>query len=618
MRWLAYRVPRKNKADIFYIPYEPFTFLEAAGRSYIHETRKEDRFEVQLLAPKIEDVDAEFLQNQVKGGILDTIYRDEKFVNDMLMRLITRYIGMLEYFWVKYVIPTASLTWGIYYGFTAGTSFDVLFGAYLFKGREFFVNKIRKEVKEYHERVKRGIEWSFKDLADVKQVEHKGLKRLKEIIENTEDKTEAYIKAMHACEELGLPELKEFYAMSAPIEEQTIQEPHLGFALQNKPKENLKREFTRKSYPKGELTKDPGMDLFDYKVSAKCLYKIKTFHDLDLEVKRAAKGIGAEEITLSTTPKGYDINAYEIGNSRAYEKILIKAGMHGREPAGPLAVLQMMKSFENEGRYTDDVLRNSQIIFMPCDDPEGFTMGAWMAVDMEGHEEHWPPQERIVRYRDTNGVWGDRARSPRIIAIQDYIRKEIERPTLGYDLHETIGKFADLVYKGAGILSIEDFHIPEETRQRLESMYRRPEGKIARALSKIPFAIRRHLPFIGKEYAYHTLKKIPAFEVGEVMMRHVRERGLKTYRGEYQKLLEQPTPGQAPQLLTFDEGRAVDGPLLFDLEIRVCTAWLHDEFETLAYTTETFQNPLDERVLEHVAFVEAGIEKKLRLGKYAP
>jgi len=516
------------------------------------------------------------------------------------------------------VIPTASLTWGIYYGFTAGTSFDVLFGAYLFKGREFFVNKIRKEVKEYHERVKRGIEWSFKDLADVKQVEHKGLKRLKEIIENTEDKTEAYIKAMHACEELGLPELKEFYAMSAPIEEQTIQEPHLGFALQNKPKENLKREFTRKSYPKGDLTKDPGMDLFDYKVSAKCLYKIKTFHDLDLEVKRAAKGIGAEEITLSTTPKGYDINAYEIGNSRAYEKILIKAGMHGREPAGPLAVLQMMKSFENEGRYTDDVLRNSQIIFMPCDDPEGFTMGAWMAVDMEGHEEHWPPQERIVRYRDTNGVWGDRARSPRIIAIQDYIRKEIERPTLGYDLHETIGKFADLVYKGAGILSIEDFHIPEETRQRLESMYRRPEGKIARALSKIPFAIRRHLPFIGKEYAYHTLKKIPAFEVGEVMMRHVRERGLKTYRGEYQKLLEQPTPGQAPQLLTFDEGRAVDGPLLFDLEIRVCTAWLHDEFETLAYTTETFQNPLDERVLEHVAFVEAGIEKKLRLGKYAP
>jgi len=244
-------------------------------------------------------------------------------------------------------------------------------------------------------------------------------------------------------------------------------------------------------------------------------------------------------------------------------------------------------------------------------------MRAWMAVDMEGHEEHWPPQERIVRYRDTNGVWGDRAQSPRIIAIQEYIRKEIEKPTLGYDLHETIGKFADLVYKGAGILSIEDFHIPEKTRQRLESMHRRPEGRIARALSKIPFEIRRYLPFIDKEYAYHAMKKIPAFELGEAMMQHVRDRGLKTYRGEYQKLLDQPTPGQAPQLLTFDEGRAVDGPLLYNLEIRVCTTWLHDEFETLAYTTETFQNALDERVLEQVAFVEGGIEKKLRLGRYA-
>ncbi len=292
MRWLAYRVPRKNKPDIFYIPYEPFTFLEAAGRSYIHETRKDESFEVQLLAPNIEDADEDFLKNQVSSGILDTIYRDEKFFNDTLMRLMTRYIGMLEYFWVKYVIPTASLTWAVYYGFTGGTSFDVLFSAYLFKGREFFVNRIRKEVIEYHEKIKRGIEWSFKDLASVKQVEHRGLRRLREIIENTEDKTEAYVKALHACEELGLSELSEFYAMGAPIEEQTIQEPHLGFSLQNKLKESSRREIKRKSYPKGNIIKDPGMNLFDYKVSAKSLNKVKTFRDLDIEVKGLRRGLG--------------------------------------------------------------------------------------------------------------------------------------------------------------------------------------------------------------------------------------------------------------------------------------------------------------------------------------
>jgi hypothetical protein len=187
---------------------------------------------------------------------------------------------------------------------------------------------------------------------------------------------------------------------------------------------------------------------------------------------------------------------------------------------------------------------------------------------------------------------------------------------LGYDLHETVGKFADLVYKGAGIFSIEDFHIPEKIRKRLESMYRRPENRITRALSRIPFAIRKYLPIVDREYIYHTLKKIPAFELGEAMMKHVQSKGLKTFRGEYQKLLEQPIPYYPPQLLTFDEGRAVDGPLLFDLDIRVCSAWLHDEFETLAYTTETFQNPLDERVLEQVAFVEGGIERKLGLGEF--
>jgi len=291
--------------------------------------------------------------------------------------------------------------------------------------------------------------------------------------------------------------------------------------------------------------------------------------------------------------------------------------MHGGEHASPIAVLQMMKSFSKNGKYTENVLSNSQVVFIPCDDPEGYSMRARMSVDMEGHEEHWPPQSRIVRYRDTNGVWGDRAKSPRIMAIQDYIRKEIKKPTLGYDLHETIGKFADLVYKGAGILSIEDFFVPEETRVKLESMFVRPSNRISRAFSRMPSVIRNCIPFIGKEYACDILRQIPAFEVGEAMMRHVRGKGLKVFRGEYQKMLEEPTPEYPPQLIAFDEGRSIDGPLLFDLDIRVCTAWLNHEFGTIAYPSETFQNPLDERVLEDIAYVEGGIMKRLRLGKYA-
>lgn len=145
MKWLAYRVPRKNKPDVFYIPSEPFTFLEASGRSYIQEARKDDKLEILLLTPKIEEVDAEFLKKQVKNGILDTSYRDEKFTNEMLKRVFSRSVGMLEYFWIKYIIPISSLTWGAYYGFTSGTAFEVLFGAYLLRGREFFVEEFAKK-----------------------------------------------------------------------------------------------------------------------------------------------------------------------------------------------------------------------------------------------------------------------------------------------------------------------------------------------------------------------------------------------------------------------------------------------------------------------------------------
>lgn len=611
MKWLAYRIPRKGKSDIFYVPYQPFTFLEAMGRAYLHEARK-DKFEILLLTPKIEDENIEFLKTQIQGGILDSIYRDEKFISEVLRRINIWMIGrVFGSWWIRYVIPAASIGWAINYGFTGGLAFDVLLGLYLFKGRDFFVRKIQKEVASYYEKTKRGIERSYKNLAGVKQIKHKGLKKLQEIIEKSKDKTAAYIKAMHACDELGLPELKEFFANSAPIEEQTIQEPHLGFPIKDKQKESFKREFSK--LQKGKVMKDQKINLFDYDVDANWLYHLKTFSDLDEEIEKIASRIGATEVLLFTTPRGCKIKAYEIGNKKASEKILILGGCHGREPAGPLAVLQMMKSFKKEGKYTRAVLENSQIIFIPCTDPEGFTMRAWMAVDMEGHEEHWPPQRRIVRYRDTNGVWGDRVQSPRIMAIQDYIKSEIKKPTLAFDLHETVGKYADLTFKGAGILSIESFHIPERIYRRLESIPVKPTNFISRALCKIPANIRRWIPLIDKEWRYSILKEIPAFEIGEAALQNVKKKGLKTYRGGYQALLEKRHPYNPPQLLAFAEGRTVDGPLLYELDIRVCTTWLYEEFGTIAITTETFQNSSDERVLEQVAFVEGAILKKLKI-----
>jgi hypothetical protein len=187
---------------------------------------------------------------------------------------------------------------------------------------------------------------------------------------------------------------------------------------------------------------------------------------------------------------------------------------------------------------------------MPCDDPEGFSMRAWVGVDMAGEEEHWPPQggryslqqelelwrakelgrsyayplqflEYIVRFRDPNVVWGDNVKSPRIATMQEYL--EEFRPTFAIDLHETIGKYPDLLFKGAGILSIENFYIPPDIRKRLEYLLKRPENRVTRFLSRIRLARK----ILGLEYVRDIISELPEFEIGKAMMRHVVKKALR-------------------------------------------------------------------------------------------
>lgn len=629
MKWLVYRIPRKDEPDLFYIDLHPFWFLEAEGMYMELEERKE-RLTIQLLTA---DGKAENIGKQVKEGLLDTFYRDKKLISEVLKRLLSYYLSLLDPLWLRFFLGPTFLASGLIRGYLSGGAADFLIGLYLLMGNNLLVKRIVKEIRDYYEEVERGIERALKELERVECIEHPGLRKLKEIMERGRDKTEAYIEALHTCDKMGLPELKEFYCYSAPITEWRYREPHLGFPLYDEGRSIKSFKRRRRAAAQPLRMREGEMELFDFNIGAKYLYRLSTYRELHRELELTAERIGAEKITVYETERGYEINAYEIGEGdRA--RILIKAGCHGREPAGPLAILQMMRSFEKEGRYTDEVLSSSRISFMPVDDPEGYSMRAWMGVDMAGREEHWPPQggpyslqgeaellalrllnrgnlhpaqllEYAVRFRDPNVVWGDNVKSPRIAALQEYL--EEFRPTFAVDLHETIGKMADLVYKGAGILSIENFYIPPEIRDRLENMMKRPENRLARYLSKR--RILRRL--LGLEYVRTLMAEIPEFEIGEAMMRHVAEKGFKVYRGEYQKILDKPSPDWPPQLISIDVGRTIDGPLLFKLDIRVCPAWLHHRFGTLSYTTETFQNPIDERVGEDLAFVEGGILKIL-------
>jgi hypothetical protein len=632
MRWLVYKVPRKDEADLFYIHLHPFWFLEVEGMYSKLEAGREGMV-IQLLTPGGE---AAGVREQVKEGLLDTFYRDKKLISEILKRLFSHYLGLLDPLWLRFFLGPTMLVSGLLRGYLSGGAADFLIGLYLMIGNNYFVRKIVKEIREYYEEVERGIEWALKRLERVECVEHPGLSRLKEIVERAEDKTEAYIEALHTCDRLGLPELREFYSFSAPITEWRYREPHLGFPIYDEGRKPERFERRRRPMAEARRMRDEQMDLFDFEIKARYLYRLSTYKELHEELERVAERIGAEKITIFETKRGCEVNAYEIGDGDQ-KRILIKSGCHGREPAGPLAILQMMRSLEKEGRYADEVLSRSRISFMPVDDPEGYSMRAWIGIDMAGEEEHWPPQggpyylqseaelialrllnkgdlhpvgllEYAVRFRDPNVVWGDNVKSPRIAAMQEYL--EEYKPTFAVDLHETIGKMADLIFKGAGILSIENFYVPPEIKERLELMMKRPENRLARYLSRRRLMRR----ILGLEYVKTLLAEIPEFEVGEAMMRHVAEKGYKVYRGEYQKILDKPSPGWPPQLISIDVGRTIDGPLLFKLDIRVCPAWLHHRFGTLSYTTETFQNSIDERVGENLAFVEGGILKVLGIG----
>ncbi|HDI53198.1 MAG TPA: hypothetical protein ENF89_03490, partial [Candidatus Bathyarchaeota archaeon] len=355
MKWLVYRIPRKDEADLFYIDLHPFWFLEAEGMYTELEERKE-RLTIQLLTA---DGRAENIEKQVKEGLLDTFYRDKKLISEVLKRLLSYYLSLLDPLWLRFFLGPTFLASGLIRGYLSGGAADFLIGLYLLMGNNLFVKRIVKEIRDYYEEIERGIEKALKNLERVECIEHPGLRKLKEIMERAKDKTEAYIEALHTCDRVGLPELKEFYCYSAPITEWKYREPHLGFPLYDEGRSIKSFKRRRRAATKPSRTRDEEMELFDFNIGAKYLYRLSTYRELHRELELAAERIGAEKITVYETERGYEINAYEIGDGDE-ARSLIKAGCHGREPAGPLAILQMMRSLEREGRYTDEVLSRSR------------------------------------------------------------------------------------------------------------------------------------------------------------------------------------------------------------------------------------------------------------------
>lgn len=382
----------------------------------------------------------------------------------------------------------------------------------------------------------------------------------------------------------------------------------------------------------------PEIELFDYNIKPKMLSRLKTFDDWHSGIERSgqqvipgvkhiARELGAEEITVYVTPRGKPVNFYGIGNPKAPFKILIKGG-HEDEFTYVPAIYLMMASFLQDGKLTDEVLKKIRIYFIECDDPDGFDKRAWTAVDMRGREKHWPPEyfsqfngqmfEPIgsnplnliakditknvildaaggVKYRDENGVYGDQIRSERILSILEFIDQEINPLHVIIDLHATYrGEQATQYYKGAGILEIGHYPIQEEIVNRI---YRITKGKK-------PYTLMGFISLLSR--IRKLLKNNIGFELGEAMMNNVRKRGLKTYGGKYQALLE--APSLLPQLIAVNTGRTIMGWLLKDAEVAVCPEYLKNKYGTLGYTTETFPISIPETVMQNMAYVEGGLK----------
>lgn len=649
MKLRAYRLPLKDRDDAFYLPKAtlpldwPYFFGShlpyyeyIVGRDYglywaISE--KGESVELELLSPSDGDVN----NRELRGKLLDTIYKSEKRYSDLLYEISKlRFSLDVSSLWMRYGFPALLLPWAIINLHTPwGLSYTIL-SLYLLKGRELLVEKkVLRGLKDFYRRIADGLERAIGDIKEVRQRPDPGMKKLRRLIEKSENKTEAYINAGHACTGMGFPEFKEFYLKTAPILEWKHKEVGTPFTIKDR-YATPRYSFKKITYAPFKRTKEPGVEIFDYKVGAKFLSSIGPFKDLEKALRKVSKNIGAEQITIWTSTRGQDVNLYVIGNKKAEERFLFCTG-HEDEYAAPLAIYQMMKSFEKEGAYTEEVLSKACLYFLPDDDPDGFDMRAWTAVDMDGEEYHWPPEafhsmiatwrkiglkealnspldiltkccrtrnaildhSNNVRYRDENGVYGDSVKSDRIWAIEQAI-KEV-RPTYAIDFHETVRDHVSwFIYEGCGPLLIEDFDISAEDWESLDETIKRP-FRITNVFSSVP-------------RAKVILESYPEFEVGEAMLDHTARKGLRRFEAEWQALLE--APAIYPQLIAVGRGRSVDGPLIRRVGTRVRTRWMIEECGTnLAITSETFGGPVDMRVRENMALAEGMILRVLKLGK---
>lgn len=299
--------------------------------------------------------------------------------------------------------------------------------------------------------------------------------------------------------------------------------------------------------------------LFKIELDAHELQKYKRYKDLEEEIFDLTRN---SSITAEIAGKlgNYNIYSLHAGNPNSDKRIMIAAGHHGGEEAGPIAAIEILKELANP--ETEDMkllLENAYITVVPCVDPEGFDHRGRRFVDMDGKGELWPI-DKGRWWGDINGTHGRRdpeTKPPEALAVEQVLEKT--SPELVFDLHETISSYNNRVspfleYKG--LMVIQDVKDGDNE--------------------------------------------------GEAIVHNLIDRGYDIFHeGVMEKVIKKIAP-VPEQVVKVGEGRYEIGPLIKELGVSVFTM-LAKEKGANAYTFETFDNPLSYRVASHMAGVEGGI-----------
>ena len=228
---LSNRVPLKEGYTLYIppIPFHQYIFPPVIPRIpplyfpidrgwYLYDARK-DKVYVKLLTSSIGDEGK--LKEKIKEGFHDTIFPQTITYIDFSKQFMRAFMCSYSFPPLVRIIFGGSFFITSGYNITGGTAV----GAYILYFRSNSVAKISRGFDSYMNKVISGLEHAIQDLSKVEQNYDYRLRKLEEIIQSEPDKIKAYRRAYHACDELGLPQLKDYYEPLQIMHEWKFKEP---------------------------------------------------------------------------------------------------------------------------------------------------------------------------------------------------------------------------------------------------------------------------------------------------------------------------------------------------------------------------------------------------------